>query len=155
MENGTLRRAVMGSFAALLLMPVIAVQAVGSGSAPEETLILAEPHDPYYPLAEEVAQQEGLPIAHTLDEALASEPSSLLWVVSPDRLSDEILIAYGLALRDRPSSVSAGMISGATLDDARELWLRATQVKGERLVAANAANPSGHIEPELRALARF
>jgi LPXTG-motif cell wall-anchored protein len=116
----------------------------------EEIMILADPDDPYYPLAEEVTQQEGLLVAHTLDEALARNPSSLLWIVSPDRLSDEVLIAYGLALRDRPSAVSVGMISGATLADARKLWLRASQVNGERLVVANAANPSGHIKPEIR-----
>jgi LPXTG-motif cell wall-anchored protein len=145
-----LRSVLILSFVALFLTPVFAFRATSSGPNWDETLILADPDDPYYPLAEEVAQQEGLPIAHTLDEALARAPAFLLWIVSPGHLSDEVLVAFGLALRDRPSAVSAGILSGATLDDARDLWLRATQVKGERFVAVNAANPSGHIEPQIR-----
>jgi hypothetical protein len=113
------------------------------------TLILADPGDPYYALAEEMAQRETLPIAHTLDEAMARDPTFLLWVVSPGFLSDPIMVDFGLALRDRPSAVSVGIISGETLEDARALWLRASEVKGERVYAANALNPAGNIEAEI------
>ena len=115
----------------------------------DHTLILADPGDPYYVLAEEMAQRETLPIVHTLDEAMAQGPTFLLWVVSPGFLSDPIMIDFGLALRDRPSYVSVGIISGKTLEDARALWLRASEVKGERIYAANALNPAGNIEAEI------
>jgi hypothetical protein len=114
-----------------------------------EPLILADPGDPYYALAEEMAQRERLPIVPTLDEAMAQDPTFLLWVVSPGFLSDEIMVDFGLALRDRPSSVSVGIISGKTLEDARALWLRAPEVQGERVYAANALNPAGNIEAEI------
>ena len=78
-----LQSAVILSLVALLLTPFVAIQAADSGPARDETLILADPEDPYYPLAEEIAGQEGLPIAHTLDEALAQDPSFLLWIISP------------------------------------------------------------------------
>jgi hypothetical protein len=122
-------------------------------------LILAEPRDPYYVLAEEIAQRErpareslaheSLAIVHTLDEVLELGPRFLLWIVSPSYLSDQVLVDFGLAMRGRPQTISLGIISGSTIDDARELWLRAQQVKGDVVVAANAENPSGHIEAGL------
>jgi hypothetical protein len=115
----------------------------------EELLILANPADPYYPLAEEMAQREVVPIEHTLAEALAQDPTFILWVVSPGFLSDLIMVEFGLALRDRPSAVSVGIISGKTLEDARALWLRAPEVEGQRVFAANALNPAGNIDAEL------
>lgn len=115
----------------------------------EATLILADPGDPYYTLAEEMAQRESLSIAHTLDHALAQDPVFILWVVSPGSLSDQVMIDFGLALRDRSSTVSVGIISGKTLEDARALWLRAPEVKGERVIAANALNPAGNIDAAL------
>ncbi|MGC9333149.1 MAG: hypothetical protein ACP5JJ_03310 [Anaerolineae bacterium] len=113
--------------------------------ATAETVVLADPGDPYYSLAQEVAAREELFLVSTLDEALAADPEFLLWVVSPGHLSDEILVDFALALRDRPSAVSTGILSGASLDDARALWLRAGQVRRDRVVAANAENPSAGI----------
>jgi uncharacterized membrane protein YqaE (UPF0057 family) len=122
-----------------------AVQSLGRN----DTLILAAPDDPYYALAEEMAQKETLPIGHSLDEALAQNPVFILWVVSPGFLSDHIMVDFGRALRNRPSAVALGIISGKTLDDARALWLRAPDVEGDRVFAANALNPAGNIEAEL------
>jgi hypothetical protein len=120
-------------------------------SGPETTVVLASPDDPYYPLAQEISAREGVPIAPTFDEALAQDPVFLLWVVCPSGLSDEVLVEFGLAVRDRPAAVSVGIITGITLEDARDLWLRALQVKGERIFAANAANPAGHIKAQILA----
>jgi hypothetical protein len=130
-----------------LLLALISPIAQSPGR--DDTLILADPGDPYYALAEEMAQRETVPIVHTLDRALAQDPTFLLWVVSPGFLSDRVMIDFGLALRDRPSSVSVGIISGKTLEDARALWLRASEVKGERIYAANALNPAGNIVAEI------
>lgn len=116
-----------------------------------QTLILADPDDTYYALAEEIAREEGLSIAHTLEEVLARDPLFLLWVASPGHLSEQRLVGFGLAQRDRPSAISAGIITGSTLEDARNLWLRALEVKGERVFAANAENPAGHIEAGIMA----
>ncbi len=115
----------------------------------DDTLILAAPGDPYYPLAEEMARREAAPIRHTFEEALAQDPAFILWVVSPGSLSDQVMVDVGRALRDRPTAVSVGIISGKTLEEARTLWLRAPVVKGERVFAANALNPAGNIEAEL------
>jgi hypothetical protein len=118
-------------------------------TAQEDTLILADASDPYYALAEEMAQRETLSIVHTLHQALAQHTTFILWVVSPGFLSDQIMVDSGLLLREWPSAVSVGIISGETIEDARALWLRAQEVDGERVYAANALNPAGNIEAEL------
>jgi hypothetical protein len=128
--------------------PVQGSDALAGGPA---AAILADPGDPYYALAEEIARQEGLPIWPTLDEALQTDPAFLLWVVSPAYLSDQAMVEYGERMRGRPSSVSMGIISGTTLEDARSLWLRAAEARGEQVFAANAANPSAHIQPAITA----
>jgi hypothetical protein len=115
-------------------------------------VVLADPTDPYYALAEEIVRVEGLPLVHTLDEVLAQDPIFLLWVVSPSHLSDEAMVGFGLALRDHLTAISAGLISGATREDARALWLRADAVRGEQVVVANAVNPTGRIEAGIMVL---
>jgi hypothetical protein len=135
----------------VLLVPVAARAEVAKGDRQPETVILADPRDPYYALAEEIAGQEDLPIVHSLDEVLDREPAFLLWVVSPDRLSDQVLVSFGLAMRDRPSAISTGIISGATLEDARALVQRAAEVEGQPAYVANAANPSGHVQAAITA----
>lgn len=132
------------------LILVLALFAPVAGEQPR-TLILADPDDTYYALAEEIAREEGLSIAHTLEEVLARDPIFLLWVASPGHLSEQRLVDLGLALRDRPSAISVGIITGSTLEDARNLWLRASEVKVERAFAANAENPAGHIEAGIMA----
>lgn len=132
-----------------LSLPIADAEAHAPTLGQGDTLILADPGDAYYSLAEEIAQHETLPIVHSLDQVLAQDPVFLLWVVSPTSLSDQALVKFGLAMRDRPSALSVGIISGLTLEDARQLWRRAPQARGERAVAVNAANPSGHIEAQV------
>jgi hypothetical protein len=127
----------------LLLTPVAASQ--GAASVSPDAVILAEPSDPYYALAEEIAQGEAFPILHSLDEVLAENPAFLLWVVSPHRLSDQVLIEFGQAMHHRQQAISTGIISGSTLDKARDLWQRASQVQGQRAFAVNNANPTAGI----------
>ena len=123
------------------------------GQDVKDTLILADPTDPYYALAEEIARSEGLSVVHALDKVLAQQPAFLLWVVSPNRLSDQVMIDFGLAMRNRSRAISTGIISGATVQDARALWQRAAAVQGERAVAVNAASPSGNIRAGITELA--
>lgn len=118
----------------------------GRASGVDSTLILADPADPYYPLAEEIALAEGVPIATALDEALAAQPAFLLWVVSPGRLSERTMVDFGLAMREQPKAISTGIISGMTVEEARALWQRAVAARGEPAYAVNAANPAGNIE---------
>ena len=112
------------------------LRGTGSGPSPQAgTLVLADPGDPTYALAEEIARQEGLPLANSLDQALARDPVFLLWVVSPSGLSDPVIADFGLAMRDRRSAVSVGLVSGSTLEKARDLWQRGFSFGGRCLSA--------------------
>ncbi|GAB4476181.1 MAG: hypothetical protein Kow0088_13830 [Anaerolineales bacterium] len=111
------------------------------------TVVLADPSDAYYPLAQEIARAEHIPLFHRRTEALAAQPTYLLWVVSPSALSDAALIAMGQSLAKQP--VALGILTASTIEQARSLWVRAKEVKGEIFVAANAANPAAHIAPQI------
>jgi len=97
------------------------------------TVIWSEPKDPYYDLAREIARAEGLPLADALDAALADDPEFLIWVVSPERLSEEIFSDLGAALQRHGKVVSVGLISGSTIDTARALWQRRPDYTGRHL----------------------
>jgi len=112
---------------------------------PNSTIVVADPNDAYYSLAEEIAQTEGIAMADSLTDAISLNPTFIVWVVCPKHLSDQIMASVGHEMLEWPSAVSMGIISGSTLEQARELWRRAGQVKGERAFAASAANPSARI----------
>lgn len=109
------------------------------------TLILAAQDDPYYSLAEEISREEGLEIVGSFDDARARSPEFLLWVVAPARLSERVFVDLGLAARASRSSIAIGIISGTTLEQARQLWTRRTDVRGERVFAANGEYPAARV----------
>ena len=108
-------------------------------------VILAAKSDPYYLLAEEIAMSESAPLVGSITEALELNPVFMVWVVSPEMLSDQVMVEMGQTLLDHGSFVSLGLISGVRLENARELWLRADQVSMEQIYVVNAANPSAQI----------
>jgi len=113
------------------------------------TLVLADPSDGYYELAEEIAAAEDCPVVHTWEDALVGDAEVVLWVVSPNGMSERFLAEVGLARKAGGSPLSLGIITGRSMERARQLWLRADQVQGRLVVTANAANPSGHIQSKI------
>jgi hypothetical protein len=98
-----------------------------------KTVVLADPTDPYYDLAEEIAQSEKLLLFHDLNEALDSQPVYLIWVVSPKKLSSQAFTHFAEVLSSRAMVVSSGIISGSTLDSARALWNRTLTDNGKHI----------------------
>ena len=111
-----------------------------------ELVVLADSADPYYSLAQEIAKAENASLAQSLSEATACHPTFLLWVISPRFLSDDVMVAFGMAMKAQTSAISTGIITASTLEGARDLWQRRERVRGEILMAANAPNPSAHID---------
>lgn len=111
----------------------------------DDMVVWASPADPYYALAQEIAEQEGLPIVHALEDVIDRAPTFLLWVVSPPRLSAQMLVDYSRAVRDHQQAIAMGIISGSTIDRARDLWRRAAHVDGQQTTMVNGANPSASI----------
>lgn len=117
------------------------------------TVVLANPEDPYYELAGEIAHEELLLLTDSLEEALAQAPVFLLWVVSPDRLSDKRLAEFGIEIRESSHSVAMGIITGSSLEKARELYRRARDVQGNNTLIVNTNNRPSHRRAEIICLA--
>ncbi len=120
-----------------------------SSAAPQafpvlRTVVLAYPDDPYTALAREIAQEERLLLAETLEDALAPSPLFLLWVVAPERLSDKRLAEFGAQLREGGRSIAVGLITGRSLETSRELYRRAQGVKGQDVLIVNTQNRPSH-----------
>lgn len=131
-------------FPASGLMQRSSADLIGASACP--TVILSSRDDPYYPLAEQIADNEGLPLVYSLNEALDCHPGTLLWVASPDSLSDQAMVAYGTALKERGVWLSSGIITGSSLENARALYQRGRHASVGSAYAVNAANPAAHIE---------
>jgi hypothetical protein len=112
---------------------------------PRKTVVMASHDDPYFPLAEEIARTENLEIVSSFDGAWKQHPEFLLWVVAPANLSDQVFVDLGLAIREQHASVSIGIISGSTLENARLLWQRGAQVRGQRCFAVNGEYPAARV----------
>jgi hypothetical protein len=132
----------------ITLLLLVLIQTLHADPA-SKTVVLAELDDPYYSLAEEIARHEDLPLVNSLNEALACDPTFLLWVVAPSSLSDRRMIEFGIDLREQARVISTGIISGSTMDLARDLWQRRDRVKGQHVFAVNARYSSAGI-PEGR-----
>lgn len=141
------------AFQALLITGVVVCLCLPAvhvmGAVPEQSTctlaVLSEPSDPYYTLAEEIAAAENAPLVADITSALACRPVFLLWIAAPESLSDPKMIAFGKAIKNHPTAISSGLITGSTRDAARALWKRRHQVNGQRMFAANAPNPAAHI----------
>lgn len=113
------------------------------------TVILSSSEDPYYTLAEEISQAEGIPIFGTLKEAEQVNPAYLLWVASPDTLTESMLADFAYGLKSLESSISVGVISGSDIEDARRLWAEPKQVQNQSYALINATKGYTGIVPDI------
>jgi len=104
--------------------------AVPPHALPAGTAVLSDSADAYYTLALEMARLEGIPLAHSLDELFEIEPEHVLWVLSPAAFGDSILTRFGVEMGKRELPVSWGIITGSTIDLARELCRRSLSFTG-------------------------
>lgn len=103
-------------------------------------MVAAVRGDPYRVLAEEIARETGYPVVDSPVTALQSNPVFLIWVMSPAMASDRDFVAYGQAVKNRKSEVALGVITGGTLEKARQLWRRRNQVSALHPAAINGAS---------------
>ncbi|MEA4908966.1 MAG: hypothetical protein VB089_15190 [Anaerolineaceae bacterium] len=97
---------------------------------PVETILVAQKTDPYYSLAEKIAQTEQLEIVEEVSQVVKLKPRYILWVASPQNLSKESLLAAGRVFKDEDYYPGLGILSGATLEKAEQLWARRGQAGG-------------------------
>ncbi len=125
------------SSAVLLMAPgqVTAPLAAPAG----ETVVLSRPEDPFRALGQEIAATESLAVADSFADLRRRAPRHVLWVTAPQGLSDREMVAAGRFLQDAP--VSIGIITGSSVDSARNLWLRARLADATRAAYAIAKDP--------------
>ena len=143
----------------LFVPATVQAPAAGGPAGSVETVVLADPADPYYRLAEEIAAAQGLALVRDWDAAVALDPLNILWVAAPDRLNDPLMARAGLALNSRPALAVVGILTGSSLDAARDLWQRGQQVppltvEDDLFVANGEHATTGNIEPILTTLRR-
>lgn len=116
-------------------------------------VVLSSPQSKYYPLAVDIAQTESIPLAASWEDALAGSPAVVYWVTSPGELSDSRMAEVGLILKSHGSFPAVGIITGGTLEDARQLWQRGRQLREEwaqqepdQFYAANGEFPTAEID---------
>ena len=126
----------------LILLLAVFIGASQADAGTCKTVVLADGNDPYYSLAEEIAHHEAIPLVGSLSEAFACDPTFVLWVVAPSGLSNRRMMTFGVDLREQNRVVAIGMISGSTVNLARDLWRRSAQAKGRHVVVVNAKYPS-------------
>ncbi len=140
-----------GLIVAVLLpaMPGAASQSAGGTVDPlrstGDTIVLCERDDPYLPLAEEITAAEGIPLRADVTEALSENAKFLIWVGSPRRIDDRTLSRLGRALAHLREPPAVGIISGRSLESARELWNRRMLVRGSRVYAVNGEYPAARV----------
>jgi hypothetical protein len=123
--------------------------AFAAGDEPStETVILSASDDPYYSLAEEISDTEGYPIYQTFENAAEARPVFLLWVVAPENLSESVLMDFSAKLKELDTSISIGIISGKTIEDARGLWKGSTQLSISNYAIINGTKKN-KIEPKI------
>lgn len=87
-----------------------------------EAIVVAENTDPYFSLAQKIAQEDGLDIVKSVDEALQKSPRFIILVSSPENLTSEKLSDIGNLFQKQDFYPGLGIISGSTIDKAERLW---------------------------------
>ena len=89
-----------------------------------EAIVISDPADPYYSLAQEIARSENIEIAPNFTQALKSHPKFMIMVAAPQNLTEERLLNIGRIFKSMDHYPALGIITGSTLPQAEQLWLR-------------------------------
>lgn len=90
----------------------------------EQSVVIAQRADPYYPLAQKIAAEENARIIEEFADVLELRPKFVILVASPDRLTAEMLATIGYIFENQDYYPAVGIISGSTLASAEQLWAR-------------------------------
>ena len=106
---------------ALLFVMCSLCVAVGPDQTSHAVVVMCLPDDPYWALAEELAQQQGCSVVTSVEAALAHNPTTLYWVATPEGYSEERFAEWGRAIMDHDAPLCLGLVSGQSIDSARAL----------------------------------
>ena len=94
-----------------------------------ESVLVARPDDTYYPLAEEIAAMEDIPMVASFSQAIELQPHYIILVAEPANLTQERLVNIGRIFKKLDAYPALGFISGGNLAEARALWQRSKETQ--------------------------
>lgn len=110
----------------------------------KETVVVSQRSDPYYSLAQKIAQAEELELVQEFAEVLKFNPKFIIWVASPQAITKEKLLDIGRLFKNSDYYPGFGIISGSTLEKAEQLLVR------KDLARAGKNYLGGDLEPTQR-----
>lgn len=93
-------------------------------TAEVQTIVVAQPSDAYYSLAQTIAQSEQLVLVDAFADVFVYHPTYVIVVASPSSLTPERFLAMGQMMQDAAYYPGLGIITGSTLAQATQLWAR-------------------------------
>lgn len=121
-----------GSLLLLVLGAALTWQRPAASATPAneaETVVVAAPSDPYFRLAQRIAQAEDLPLVEEFAAVWQFQPRFIILVAAPDNLTIANLASISAAFANHAAYPALGIISGSTLAAAEQLWERRTLVQ--------------------------
>ncbi len=115
-------------------------------NAKDSLVVLANQNDPYFPLAEEIAETETCPLIESLDVMDDLNPQFIIHVASPENLDKQNLLNFSQYFKDRNWYPALGIITGSSIENARNLWLRKDSVRAENIYAATDNDKQSQIK---------
>ena len=113
----------------------------------QETVVVSDPQDDYYSLAQTIADTEGVVLTDTLTQAIAYRPKYILWVAAPQSLDEAALWQAGDIFKDMDYYPALGIISGGTLEIAEGLWQKGKLIhNGENYLGSDVEVDQGVLE---------
>lgn len=117
---------------------------------PIEAVVVSQPSDPYYSLAQKIARAENLSIIEDFSKITDLNPRYIIWVASPDNLTGEKLLDIGRIFKDSNYYPGLGIISGSTIEKAEQLWNKKDLVqKGNDYLGSDADKSQLLSEPTI------
>jgi hypothetical protein len=113
----------------------------------QETVVMSNPADAYYGLAQTIAETEGLVLVDNLTQAIAYRPEFILWVAAPQSVDEAALWQAGDIFKDMDYYPALGIISGGTMDIAEQLWRNGQLARnGENYLGSDVEVDQGVLE---------
>ena len=113
----------------------------------QETVVMSDPADAYYSLAQTIAETEGLVLVDTLTQAIAYRPEFILWVAAPQSVDESALWQAGDIFKDMDYYPALGIISGGTMEIAEQLWRNGQLTRnGENYLGSDVEVDQGVLE---------
>lgn len=102
-------------------------------------VVLSEEHDAYFSLGQEIAKTENAILITSVDKLNDLSPKYLIYVAAPNNISEKRLLKFSRFFKNSRKYPAFGIITGKSIESARNLWQRRNQARqGKNIIATDA-----------------